>query len=177
MPAIRLEVADSTGVEAIRAEYSPVTAGGDMSSGQQRPAMDPAGLMVFHDSIRLMLARGDEVRFRLLAVDFDGNESVAPADTSQACLIRAIRHLAGVLHQATLSGPWEATATGGCAATGTAADPASSSLMQPFPIVGGASDAALRVSHAYQFDNRSGGNLKVAADGGANWSVIALQRG
>ena len=177
-PSIRLEVAGNIGVEAVRVEYSWLTADDDLTYGQQRLAMDPAGLTVFHDSLRLIPEWGDKIRYRLSALDFDGNESVAPPAPGQSYKIRVNLYQSSVLSHAAVTGLWEAISTGGFAATGTATDPISSIMMGPREVVGSPFvNVTLQLVHAYQFDNSSGSNLKVSLDAGASWSVIAPQAG
>jgi hypothetical protein len=121
---------------------------------------------------------GDWLSYRIRSVDFAGNEDLVPAPT-EAPLVVDFRTVGTVsaLTDAVGSGAWQRFGTtwrAGSALVGEGGSAVARSglILAPLTVADNAEDVRLLITHSYQLDDASGGNVKVSSDDGSTWHVL-----
>jgi hypothetical protein len=177
-PLVTLQLRDDTGVGSVYLDYELV-AGSDRVSNRQRLTMRVDDLETFETRLPLPfeLEPGDQIRYRITAQDFDGNVLVLPNATDQYVMevqvVEAVDALAGVRP----SGLWEAVGSAWVAEAIRPAGERSSLVLAPLDLPANAGQLSLALIHHYDLGDGLGGNLKLTADGGRTWTVLAPSDG
>ncbi|MDX1546481.1 MAG: T9SS type A sorting domain-containing protein, partial [Rhodothermales bacterium] len=176
LPAIQIRAADDTGVEAVLVDYTVIDATGARTEGVERLPMSLADLTTFLGTLPTpALGPGSAVEYRLRLRDFAGNTTAVPEAGGTPFRIEyRLAERVGMLAGVRATGLWrrlgDSTYT---IATGTAADPVSSLVLDPVDLPANADAIRLELTHVYQLGDGLGGNLQVSDDGGATWRPVA----
>ncbi len=173
-PVFVVMARDDFGVDSVIVDYQ-IQRGNAITRASQRIH----GLGAFRDNYFEILdlhdnplSAGDEIRFKIRAVDESGNTQIVPDDGFFEYRYKLIAR-SDQLNQASSSGSWMRNAQGGWHLSPFRdSGKASSLVLPPFTLASNSDSLVLELRHEYNLNDGAGGQLSVSIDGGAKWRIL-----
>ena len=177
--SLAIRLTDDVGVGAVELVPEP---GSEVEIPVQRFAMSSTDIDVFGLDVALPeVAAGERLSYRIRASDFSGNERLIP-DATQPPFVVDYRTIFGsdALAGAVASGAWIRFGSTWRVDSDDALSQQrlrSGLILSPLTIPDNAEDVRLLMTHSFDLDGMSGGNVHVSDDDGTTWQLLVPSGG